>query len=552
LIQYWIPRSPFHSQIVSMAFHGLFSPIKADAVDEQEQQQQQQQSNRGPEEGEDGFNDGHADDGPDNRHRVRAPPSPVWVREDDGSMELVERTPANVLLWDLDDPFPHEHKGDDTASDGHDSVETDDDNNVVKVAEPMEPGIAAIYLGKLMTKYRRYRFRELTVSLDEDDLLGDPEDLPADFRRFVRGLEAYGRIRELHLTRFNFGRDPPDDVRGADEDGQAGGGGLAGREELGADLSQLVGDASLEDFFGTVLCTHISLDTIAFTESTIPTRYWKLFTENVLTRASPLLHLSLVSTPLTMPDCQLLKWMLQRKARLDGLTLEYCGLGADEWRAVCEGLAESGGAVDVVTLSENGITVGPDTLLPLLRAPSGVKDLHVGAPSWAEGAFEGFVKALRTNEILRDVQLEHYHQFSTHLSLVEELLTTYNCTLETFASHPLEDDPQGRIDALLERNQPIRALGTPSSATSFRRYHISRKSVWPRVVAEYGRLPTQLYRFLREGNLEGFARQVEEAAAESAAVRQVEESAAESAAARSDRLRRRRQKKKRRRRLLSR
>jgi hypothetical protein len=531
-----------------MAFHGLFSPIKAEAVDEQ---QQQQEANRGLE-GEDGGNDGHADDGPDNRHRVRAPPSPVWVREDDGSMELVERTPANVLLWDLDDPFPEEHQGDGTASDGHDSVASDDDNNVVTLSEPQDPGMAAIYLGKLMTKYRWYRLRELPVSLDEDDLLGNSDDLPAEFRRFASALKKYGRIRELHLTRFNLGCDPPEDVRGADEGGRGDRGDVEWEGEVGRHHSQLVGDASLEDFFGTVLCTHNSLDTIAFTESTIPTRYWKLFTENVLTKASPLLHLSLVSTPLTMRDCQLLKRMLRRKARLDGLTLEYCGLGADEWRAVCEGLAESGGEVDVVTLSEHDIAVGPDTLLPLLRAPSGVKDLHVGAPSWAEGAFEGFVKALRTNEILRDVQLEHYHQFSTHLHLVEELLTTYNCTLETFASHPLEDDSQGRIDALLERNQPIRALGTPSSATSFHRYHVSRKSVWPRVVAEYGRLPTQLYRFLREGNLEGFARQVEESAAESAAVRQAEESAAESAAARSDRLRRRKQKKKRRRRLLSR
>jgi hypothetical protein len=32
--------------------------------------------------------------------------------------------------------------------------------------------------------------------------------------------------------------------------------------------------------------------------------------------------------------------------------------------------------------------------------------------------------------------------------------------------------------------------------------------VWPRVLEEYGRLPTQLYRFVRHGNLEGFVSQV--------------------------------------------
>jgi hypothetical protein len=68
----------------------------------------------------------------------------------------------------------------------------------------------------------------------------------------------------------------------------------------------------------------------------------------------------------------------------------------------------------------------------------------------------------------------------------------------------------------LESNQRVRALGKPDSPTTFQRYHLSRKSARPRVLDEYGRLPTQLYRFLRHGNLEGFAHQVEDVSAASA------------------------------------
>jgi hypothetical protein len=185
--------------------------------------------------------------------------------------------------------------------------------------------------------------------------------------------------------------------------------------------------------------------------------------------------------------------------------------------------AHSRGATDEISLHETYGVVQPDTFLPLLREPvSAVSRLSVHAFHWAPGAFEGLVRALRTNEATLDVTLNNYHNYSS-LPLVEELLTTYNCTLEEFELYPRgvndndDDGSQDRIDALLERNQRVRSLFKPDSDTPFERYHLERKSMWPFVLAEYGRFPTQLYRFVRHGNLEGLEDVAAAEAAEAAA-----------------------------------
>jgi hypothetical protein len=491
-------------------------------------------------------------------------------------MERVDRTPLNVLLFDLDDPFPEDDNDGEGGGrgggggggggqvqgrpingggheDGYDSSESDDEHNLVDPRRVVELGLASVWLSNLMTnRYRRYRLRELAVSCGEDDLLGDdPNDLPADFREFVRAFTRYGRIRVLHLVRFHFGRgngggddDDGPDVRGRSAAARrARGGNFPWEREVGRDLSALVEDGCLEEFFGTALCQHRSLEEIAFFNSSIPTALWRLLTENLVTAPPPLLHLSLELTPLTMEHCHLLKRMLQHQAPLPMLSLVDCDLGAEEWTVVCEGVAGSAGQVDFVTLSEeDGVTVEPETLLPLLHAPSAVAHLTVCAPHWSEGAFEKLVRALRTNECLRDVTLEGDHRaFPGGAQLVEELLTTYNCTLKEVTVHPWEDASRGRIQALLERNKRVRlleerlaaysrsakgrahhrqrprvlrALGMPGRPTAFERYHVSRTSVWPRVLAaECGRMPTVLYRFVRHGNLEAFVVQVEEVVA---------------------------------------
>jgi hypothetical protein len=497
---------------------------------------QQQQHNPGRDGGDvgNGEADGQSDDNNENNNRHRGArgraPSPVWVRDDDGSMELVERTPANVILWDLDDPFPEEQdeEEDEKDYDGVGSVESDDDNNLVELSEPQEPGMAALYLADLMIRYRRYRLRDLTVSFGAD-VVTNWADYPNSIARFVVMIDAYSRIKTLHVTRGNFGRDPDDGPEDDDDDddddddegAQAGGGGGAADGEgdaIGVDLSRRVNDDCLEEFFGKVLCNHVSLEEITFSNSRIPVTHWKLFTENLLTSGFMLFRLELVSTPLTLEKCQLLKRMLRRKIRLFSLHLVDCGLGAEEWRTVCEGVAGGGGHVDTLHLVEEDAVVGPDTLLPLLRPPSALESLLVASSGWSDGAFEGFVQELRTNECLIELMLRSKNDdVFPGLHLVEDLLTTYNCTLKVIDLDPLDDASQARINALLERNTRVRALGKPDGQTTFERYHLSRASVWPRVLEEYGRLPTQLYRFVRHGNLEGFAYQVDDVSASASA-----------------------------------
>jgi hypothetical protein len=446
------------------------------------------------------------------RHCVRAPPSPVWVRHDDGSTEQVDRTPSNVILWDLDYPFPDDDEigGDGLGHDySHDSVESDDENNLVAVPpEGVEPEFASTLLWDAIDKHLRYRIRDLTVRelrRRRRYRLGRLPCCRCPLRGRRRGLqpdqEASRDARELRA------QDGTDGERGGDESD----------DEIGAYLSQRVDQRHLEELFGTVLSNHGSLEEITISHSRIPIKYWTLFTESFLTSGWRLCRLSLESTPLTMEKCQLLKRMLQRKVRLAWLSLVNCGLGAEEWRTVCEGVAASGDQVATVTLEEVGVTVGPDTLMPLLRLPSAVDDLLVCASGWSDGAFEEFVKGLRTNECLVALSLRSEDNEYYSLHLVEELLTTYHCTLQEVTLDPFDDASQARINALLESNQRVRALGKPDSPTTFQRYHLLRKSAWPRVLEEYGRLPTQLYRFLRHGNLEGFALQVEDVSATAAA-----------------------------------
>jgi hypothetical protein len=155
----------------------------ADNVDEQ-----QQQAHRARDGG-DGGN--RAVDGPRTGRRrvVRAPPPPIWLRrdgEDDGRMERVERTPLNVILQDLDDHFPDDSNdnegGGGNGDDHHDSSESDDENNLVTFPGPQDPGLSGLILSSLMGTYRRYRLRDLTVSLAEEDLI-DPSERAVDFRR---------------------------------------------------------------------------------------------------------------------------------------------------------------------------------------------------------------------------------------------------------------------------------------------------------------------------------------------------------------------------------
>jgi hypothetical protein len=82
---------------------------------------------------------------------------------------------------------------------------------------------------------------------------------------------------------------------------------------------------------------------------------------------------------ITIEDCKLLKRMLQRRkvGRLK-LKRQDSGLGADEWRLLAEGIADSA-HVNTGTLGEGSESVQPGTLLPLLRGASIVNRLAVCA-----------------------------------------------------------------------------------------------------------------------------------------------------------------------------
>jgi hypothetical protein len=448
-------------------------------------------------------------------------------------------SPFQVVWNGLDDPFPHlveEHEARLRrrghaleAADGHhhyyeDTSDSDDETNLVDQGQHvLDPCLATAIMVDVTHTYRRYRIRELTVNWNHgvpdgwrrrntgrtgDD---DHDEYAVQFRRFGNNLERCRRIRELHVTRGNFWHDPRDED---DDDNLE-------EEEWdddpvdGFDIALRLEGESLNKFFGEVLPCHASLREITISHSRIETQYWRLFTERLLTLPGfALRQLALTSTPLDSEDCRLLRAMLRRRGSLYQLSIEDCGLGADEWQLVCEGVADNG-KTHTLTLVESDVTVGPHTLLPLFRPLSQVDRLVVRAASWADddshqedsGAFVRFLRELRGNAGgIRELELHRAdHRAFPHGPLVEDMLTAHNWTLERVVLHPAPaGDPAwvGRIRSLLERNRRARSLVTLFDTTP--PHGLSPLSMWPLVLQERGRFPALVYRFLRKQNVEAF------------------------------------------------
>jgi hypothetical protein len=482
--------------------------------------------------------------------------------------------PLMVYMLGLDDPLAQDddenddddENGGEDDGDDHDSQTSDDESNLMDPGEEINPAYAADLLEDLILKYPRYRLRDLKVDFrhprsyntDEASVLQYRSDFPAMFRQLVDGLAGYRRILRLSFRHGNFG-DPPDDNNEEGDEvheepaavaaaAAAGGGNDRPR---GVDRLLQPDQDDLENLFGTVLFVHARLDYISLSASRIQTKYWKLYTESFPSTGYSLFRLMLEHVPLTMEHCHLLKHMLQRSVQLSWLALTECGLGNDEWRVVAEGVAANP-HTHTFMIGETHAVVQRGTLLPLLRSPSVVRRLAVCAASWSDdeddddGAFEEFVRELRTNTVLRDVRM-HRRAPSPFSGLhsVEKLLRTYNFRLEAVELHPCGRSPRHaaawtrRIEGLLERNARVRAVfRQPSNdddegkggddnksstsgeddddnSSSRRRksnpdpLHLSRRSAWNLVLREYSRFPTLLYRFIRTSNLVDFIDQVQ-------------------------------------------
>jgi hypothetical protein len=445
--------------------------------------------------------------------------------------------PFHVWVRDMDDPFPHlleaheanvrrrqQGYAEDDDDFYEDSSDSDDETNLVDPGPvPVSPGMASFVMEDVMDTYRRYRIRDLTVNFNHGVSDGwrvrntgrngdDNDEYAVMFRRFVNVLEDYLRIRTLCVTRAHFWRGPRHLLAASANDDGVGNANVVNS----FDPTLLLEDEYLTKFFGEVLPKHLSLRDITISHSRIQPPYWRLFTENVLVTTGRLVRLAIECTPLTLEDCRLLQTMLRREVQLFKLKLEDCGLGNEEWRVVAEGIRDNT-HLHTVTLIERTLTVQPGTLLPLLQEPSFVNHLEVQAAEWSAEAFAEFVTELRSIPALCDWTL-HCDREIAHLHLVEELLTTYNYALETVTLRPCAD--RGllrRVDALMKRNKRVRELGHPSYHRPLKRFHhFSSRVVWPRVLQDYSRFPTLLYRFVRRANLEDFVTQVQLAAAAAA------------------------------------
>jgi hypothetical protein len=234
----------------------------------------------------------------------------------------------------------------------------------------------------------------------------------------------------------------------------------------------------LQKFFETVLPCHYSLRDIIISHSRIQTQYWRLFTENVLIQDYRLRQLALKATPLNGECCSLLLNMLRRQVSLYILSIDDCGLGADEWELVCNGVADNG-HTHTLTLIERNVTVGRTTLLPVYRLTCPVDRLVVHAATWADddddedGAFGRFLRPLLTGEDdFRTLTLHRSDRGFPHLPLVVELLTEYRWARKGFTLHPdpANDPAWGeRVQRARSGRRRLRRLARTEPATRRRR-----------------------------------------------------------------------------------
>jgi hypothetical protein len=271
---------------------------------------------------------------------------------------------------------------------------------------------------------------------------------------------------------------------------------------------QLAVETELARLFGTVVPNHLSLTDVVYLDG-CDSRHVEALASSCL----PSRRLDAFSVSYTDLDRRCVKAiaeMIRRNVQLENLWLDFCKLDADGCKRICDSIQENEHL--------RGLSLGQwfypraDTFVHALSKRSTLTSLFVRA-NWSVVGFSSLVECLRANETLEELDLEGElmsHDQAFDYNLVEELLTTYNFTLQRFAMRRVYDDmnegmyipAQGWINALLKRNDSVREANAQLQA---RQYHIGQRSIWPEAMGRVSRMPTLLYRFLRKGNADALA-----------------------------------------------
>jgi hypothetical protein len=248
------------------------------------------------------------------------------------------------------------------------------------------------------------------------------------------------------------------------------------------------------------------LNFISFHLCTLHPRWLRLLLSSMPdTRPRGGLSLGLVHTPAPRDSCRAIASVIGCGA-LGGILVEQARLEASGCALLVQSAAASRDlwACTVVdcprTLTINEETWADDAM----SGASSMRVLSIGA-GWTDRGLSELFRQLRANVSLESLNIQGDVSEGLLFGLLEELLSTYNFTIERVGGVRLPSGHRRRIDALLRRNQGVRTMNDQLQS---RNYHVGEPKLWPRVLHDIGAFPTLVHRFLRQGNAVALADQL--------------------------------------------
>jgi hypothetical protein len=374
------------------------------------------------------------------------------------------------------------------------------------------------------------------------------------FRRFVNALQRHGRLRKLTMDGFILDEDvsssdseaDSDDVSTSDDaEASYGGDGESGTDEeeeavaAGAGRQRIVPvvpwdsvrirfATELERLFGTVLPNHSSLTEIVL--GRCQCRWIELFASSFPT-ARPLLERLVISRSRVTRDCvEALATMIRRDVPIERLDLTFLDLDAEAAKTIFDSVVENRHLRSLRIVGHRyhiNLSSSEDLCVRALSTSSPLTDLAVDA-DWSFEDFAALLACLRTNTVMENLRIgapRGFAESNIAMSLIEDLLSTYNWTLRWFnfsifyvfglrknlgwhEFYPRYHIPfcaidprQDRINALLRVNDGVRRAMEQLEAQQYR----LGPSILPGAIERFRGRPTPVYRLLRRGNVEAFS-----------------------------------------------
>jgi hypothetical protein len=258
----------------------------------------------------------------------------------------------------------------------------------------------------------------------------------------------------------------------------------------------------MDPLFGSVLSNHPTVRMIRFEKCAVPSRYIQMLAGglnalNGMRPESQQWELDFSETHLDRSAVQAIAGALRRSA-FHKLSLHDTGMTSPKCGIL------TGAAVECVGLTVLAVVEWWSGVLWAIDeeafAPGSLSKLFLdecmwfGGSSWTAGGAAELFRKLRTNE--HQVRISLINLAPDHMRFLEELLTTYNCTLNHLNVMVPSDEWSARIGIALGYGELARDARDHLEPTH---YQADLRSLWPLLMGSMMTFPTLLYRVYATG-----------------------------------------------------